>query len=255
MREIDVKAFHSEAASQKAYLLLRKPNPEARKYIGQPGFAPKPFDCKFKPAEQDFVHEKLRKKLTVGGLVVNPTLDEFHKAFKSKKSFETAVKLWNEHRAIVSDAPSYTANGKRAAHFLPGAKQLMVNSDTNSRFFGCVLHSRISHTSHANYFHSDYDLYAYIPTSNAKSVQSFLSQLYNAPHYHEVNFINYQHRLNRSMGVPMIQHAPQELTGQHIDGQVFVFMPDTRTIFLLANQLEIREFYRDTLAGRRLSSH
>jgi hypothetical protein len=32
-------------------------------------------------------------------------------------------------------------------------------------------------------------------------------------------------------------------------------MPDTTTVFWLANQLEIREFYRDVLAGRRVSRH
>ena len=255
MRPIDVKAFHDEAASQKAYILVRRPNPEARKYIGQPGFAPKPFDCKFKTADQDFDHKKLGRKLTVGGLVVNPTLDEFDKAFKSKKSYATAVKLWDENCDIVSDVPTHDANGKQAAHFLPDAKQFMVNNDPSNPFYGCIMHSRISHISHANYFHSDYDLYAYIPASNPKTVKRFLSELYNAPHYREVNFIDYQHRLNRRMGVPMIQHAPQELTGQHIDDQVFVFMPDSTTVFLLASQVEIRDFYRDTLAGRRLSSH
>jgi hypothetical protein len=255
MRPIDIKAFHDEAAGQKAYILVRKPNPEARKYIGQAGFAPKSFDCKFKTADRNFLHEKLGRELTVGGLVVNPALEEFDKAFKTKKSYESALNLWNEYRKVVSDVPTHDANGKRTTHFLPDAKLFMVNSDTNSPFFGCIMHSRISHISHAAYFHSDYDLYAYIPASNPKTITRFLSELYDAPHYREVNFIDYQHRLNRRMGVPMIQHAPQELTGQHIDDSVFVFMPDSKTVFLLASQVEIREFYRDTLAGRRLSSH
>lgn len=241
MRPIDVKAFHDEAASQKAYILVRRPNPEARKYIGQPGFAPKPVDCKFKTAEQDFDHKGNGTKLTVAGLVVNPMLEEFDKAFKSKKSHLAAVKLWEEYGDTVSHAP-------------PDASQFMVNSDTRSPFFGCVMPGRISPAAHGNFFHADYNLYAYIPASTPKTVKRFLSELYKEPQYREVSFSDYQHRLNRRMGVPMIQRAPQELTGQHIDDQVFVFMPDSTTVFLLAGQLEIRDFYRDTLAGRRLSN-
>ncbi len=255
MRPVDVDAFRKEAASQRSYILVRKPNPEARKYIGQPGFYPKPFDCKFKTADQDFFHDKFAKKLTVGGLVVNPAFEEFEKAFKNKKSHQIAMKFWNQYCDVISDTPTHDANGNRATHFLPGAKQFMVNNNTNSPFYGCIMHSRISHISHANYFHSDYDLYAVIPTSNPKSLKRFLSELYDQPHYREVNFTDYQLRLNRRMGVPMIQHAPQELTGKHLDDQVLVFMPDLTSVFMLANQLEIRDFYRNTLGGRRLSSH
>ena len=255
MRPIDVEAFRKEAASQRSYILVRKPNPESRKYIGQPGFYPKPFDCKFKSADKDFFHEKLTKKLTVGGLVVNPTLDEFEKAFINKKSHQIAVDIWSQHRDVVSGTPTHANNGNLVAHNLPGAKQFMLNTDTSSSFFGCIMQSQISQISHPNYFHSGYDLYAVIPTSNAKTLQRFLRELNDQPNYPGVNFTEYQLRLNRRMGVPMIQHAPQELTGEYLDDQVFVFMPDLSKIFMLANQLEIRDFYRNTLGGRRLSNH
>lgn len=254
MRPADVAAFRKEAATQKSYILVRKPNPEARKYIGMAGFKPKPFDCKFKTADKDFYHQGLNNKLTVGGLVVNPTLDEFEKAFSGKKSYQTAVNLWHENAEDVSEVKTHDAEGNKAVQFLPEGKQFMVNSDTSSSYYGCIMHSRISHSTHINYFHSDYDLYAVIPTSNPKSVKSFLSELYDKPHYREVNFFDYQHRLNRAMGVPMIQHAPQELTGQHINDQVLVFMPDLPTVFMLANQLEIRDFYQNILGGRQLSN-
>jgi hypothetical protein len=247
MRPIDVKAFHDEAASQKAYILLRKPNPAARKYIGKPGFAPKPVDCRLKTADQDFVHLKFGHNVTAGGLVVNPTLEGFDKAFKSKKSHAAAVKLWDEFRSHVAETAEPNSN--------PDARHFIVNENPQSPFYGCIADSQISPANPGHVLHAVYDLYAYIPTPDTKTVERFLKELSKQPRYPEANFSDYQPRLNRRMGIPMIQHAPHELTGQYIDDQVFVFMPDTTTVFWLANQLEIREFYRDVLAGRRVSRH
>jgi len=255
MRPIDAEAFRKEAASQRSYILIRRPNTAARKYIGQHGFFPKPADCKFKIAQQDFYHIRLGKWLTVGGLVVNPTLDEFEKAFTSKKSYSHALKAWQQHGNVVSDISTLGAGSKRHFHFVSDVKQYLGNNDPRSSFYGCLMLSRIADSHTTTFLHSDYDLYAIIPTSNPKTLERLLSELNDKPQYPEVNFFDYQNRLNRAMGVPMIQHAPQELAGQHLDDQVFVFMPDSATIFMLPNQLEIRDFYRNMLGGRQLVNY
>jgi hypothetical protein len=255
MRPIDIKAFHDEAASQKVYILLRRPNPAARKYIGQPGFAPQTRDCRFKAADQDFFHESLGQQLTVGGLVVNPALNEFDKAFKDQKSYDTAVRLWNEYRDATVDESGQETNARQTQSLSSEGKPFAMNRDADSPFYGCITISPLATTNANHCLHTVYDLYAYIPTSDPKTLERFLTELNTEPQYPEASFSEYQPRLNRRMGLPMIQHAPQELTGQYVDDQVFVFMPDSATVFWLANQLEIREFYRDILAGRRLSSH
>ena len=255
MRKIDVDAFRKVAALKRSYILVRKPNPAARKYIGQPGFYPKSLECKFKAAEQDFYHVQLGKWLTVGGLVVNPSLKGFEKAFNSKKSFAAAMNIWNQYRETVLDTTLLNTNDEQAPHMLPRGKLFGVNIDRTSPYYGCITMNRLSQTIHPTYLHSDYNLYAIIPTSHHKSLKSFLGELKDKPHYQEVNFFEYQHHLNRLMGVPMIQQAPQELSGQHIDDQVIVFMPDLSNIYLLPNQLEIRDFYQTILGGRQLVSH
>src|SRR5207237_806375 len=72
IRPRDINAFTAAAKVYKVYILVRRTNPASLKYIGMPGFTPKPLDCKPKTADADIVIDGRRRE--TAGLVVDPTL-------------------------------------------------------------------------------------------------------------------------------------------------------------------------------------
>ena len=88
MRPQDQEVFAEAARQQGRWIIVRETNPEALKYVGEPGYVPKPFECKAKSANMPG-HE-------YAGLVVNPRVHP--EAFRNPAA---AAKEWDkvmEHR-------------------------------------------------------------------------------------------------------------------------------------------------------------
>ena len=83
MRPQDEEVFAEAARHQGRWIVVRETNPEALKYIGEPGYTPKPFDCKAKSANLPW-HE-------YAGLVVNPA--KHPEAFRDPVA---AAEEWNK---------------------------------------------------------------------------------------------------------------------------------------------------------------
>jgi hypothetical protein len=254
MRIVDLAAFKSAASFYNAYILVRRTNSSALNYIGVPGFTPKRLDCKFKTADHDFFHDRLRRQLTVGGLVVNPVMDEeFRKAFEPKK-FLSAKKIWLNYSAqVVTRKFSHDQSGRANFAYMPG-NLYSVDSKLDSDYYGCVIFSSNSLLSAATYIHSDYDLYGIVPADNPSENIRVTEQRFGFPHSRGRMFFDVQHFLNSRMQVAMIQHGSQEKFAEDMRDIIDVFYPDGTTVMCCDGVHEIKRLYSDLFQGRRLYS-
>ena len=67
MRPTDKRVFLDAARQLQLWILVRRTNPASLRYIGLPGYLPKPIDCKAKTADLN------QGRYRVAGLVVDPT--------------------------------------------------------------------------------------------------------------------------------------------------------------------------------------
>jgi hypothetical protein len=101
IRPQDVEAFRDAARQFKVHILVRRTNPASLRYIGRKGFIPKPVDCKPKTADYDVVlPDGLVTKCA--GLVVDPTLPRFEKAFKEGRAVPAEVVMPGRFAALAA---------------------------------------------------------------------------------------------------------------------------------------------------------
>jgi hypothetical protein len=244
MRPNDVKAFLEGAANFHVWILLRASNPEAKQYIGVPGYRPKRLDCKAKTAKRNVnLPGGLGEKKTAG-LVVNPTIPGMAAAFDD---LDEALETWSGFK----DKCDIPKPGALTPYF-PGGKFYSVQMDPSHERYGCVIFSDISNRAHASYIHSDYDLYGIVPekdpTANVRVVETRLDE----KHSRSQEFFDLQHYLNKRMGVPMILHGAQETYKEDWDDKLDVFCPDGRNIIQAYGADAIQRLYKVTFRGRRL---
>jgi hypothetical protein len=229
MRDVDKVIFKAAAQSLRAWILVRRSNPESLKYIGKPGFTPKPFSCKAKTAKFDV------QKYKVAGLVVNPHL--LISAFPGDSS-ASAIKNWKHTATLVHSDPQAASRG------------LFVIQDTASPHYGCL-------TIDGKLVHGDYDLYDVVNVKYKRSNLALVETIEVAPNVDMVHLKGYlvdsvAKYVNDRIGVPMVQHGGEaqfapRITDQVLDG----FTPDG-SWFELRNREEIRTLYRTTFEGRRV---
>ncbi|MCP5119523.1 MAG: hypothetical protein GY953_52655 [bacterium] len=255
MRAVDVTAFQNAAERYGAYILVRRTNTSALKYIGKLGFLPKRLDCKFKTADTDFSHAGVGRVLNVSGLVVNPLMDaEFAKAFGPKK-FQVSSELWRRYsHQVVAELPTHDDAGNRNYVYFPGGKLYSVDSNRNSAFFGCVMFSSSSLASAASYIHADYDLYGIVPADNPAQNIAVRETRLGQPHSRGRLFFDVQHAVNRAMGVPMVLHGSQEKYTEDMDDQIDVFYPDGKTVMCCSGVPDIERLYQTEFRGRKMFS-
>lgn len=254
MRQKDVQAFKRTAAHFKCYILLRRLNEFSKRFIGEEDCTPKPIDCKAKTAKVKFFHQGLNREIDLAGLVIDPTLDEFDKAYPGP-AFKEAHGIWagkGGKKGFVEDLaapPVRQPGGGFDPVWIPG-KRYFVDMDTESERYGAVMLTPTNQTAAAKYVHGDYDLYGIVPADNPTENIRVAGKLLGQPHTRGQMFFDVQHMLNREMGVAMVLHGSQEKFKTDMDDTVDVFFPDGRTVVCLRGTGMISSFYKRELKGR-----
>ena len=245
-----VEAFKRAAARFKAWIMVRRGNPTSLRWIGKPGYIPKPLDCKAKTADQDVNGKEC------AGLVASPKL--LPGAFSSRK-FQDAMAEWPKFEPHLyafdpKDPAKNLASDKVGKHFT-------LQMDASHKHYGCVLFKPVFRAQ-SEYIHADYDLYAVVPAANpAANVFVRDASFGGQPHSRSPLFFDVQYFFKaagiltgQSVGTPMIQHGEQETFKTDWDEKLDVFWPDGKTISDLLGEAEIRDFYDTTLEGRQQAS-
>ena len=267
MRLQDAKAFAHTAWWHHVYLLVRRSNPKSIRFIGRAGFTPKPADCKAKTAKYAFHHAGLGRALDVAGLVCDPTLPEFRKAYG--EFYDGAVKTWNKFLPHLREA--YDETGQQTRHYITDGR-FFVDRRLDSPTYGVVFQTDSGLVTAGKAIHGDYDLYGIVPADNP-SVNVALTEEHPASPVHRYNiprnqlpdelrvpncrgrkFTDVQMMLNRMMGVPMVLHGAQEKFSTDTDDDLDVFLPDGEHALVLKGAYEIEQFYAHDLKGRKLMS-
>ncbi len=210
------KAIFLEAASRfHSWILVRRTNPASLKYVGRPGYTPKPIDCKAKTADLDF------RPYELAGLVVDPTVHPG--AFRPGKA-ATAQQLWSEMEPMLRTTYS-------------------VDRDSRSRHYGCL-------KLRGAYVHGDYDLYDIIDTAQAQRNLAAVETLLGKPHRRGANLLRVQEFINSRIGSPMIQHGGEAQYADHSEQPIDAFGPNGEDVTIL-NEFSVRAWYKDRFAGRK----
>lgn len=221
MRPSDRIVFLDAARTFQLWILVRRTNSASLKFIGLPGFVPKPIECKAKTADKDAPGFQL------AGLVADPT--RCPAAFSPAK-LAKALQIWNgefSHQTQIGH---------------PGSAWGVVTSHSD-RHFGAA-------TYHGNFLHGDYDLYDIIDPEQASRNLASVETLNGQPHMRGPNFYKVQHFVNGKIGVPMVQHGGEMQYADHSDQAIDAFGPHGEECTIL-NQYSVRGWYEDRFAGRR----
>jgi len=282
IRRQDVAAFRDAARRFKVHILVRRTNPASLQYIGRKGYMPKPIDCKPKTADKDVVLASGRI-VRCAGLVVNPMLPGFDKAFESTEKRTKAVKSWRDFECkhgigsdhltpgkTLMDGSSLEKIGGSYHYTLDRGGVYLMQQDTEHAHFGCLYFcplrlqgafpkdakaalQPLSMRAANSYLHGDYDLYGIVPADmpEFKTVEQALvfgtKNLYTEKSREIAQFIN------RSIGAPMIQHGASEndpSQNGHAEDHLDVFWAGG-DITEARGRAEIEKLYRVYFSGRK----
>ncbi|MBK8977030.1 MAG: hypothetical protein IPM29_14035 [Planctomycetes bacterium] len=221
MRPQDIRVFKEVARDFDVWILVRETNEASLRWIGEPGFTPKPIDCKAKTADIG----------PLAGLVVDPyrRRDCISEARRGKArdcwaDFEKVLRADRERRVPewgVRDAPG-------------------------DEFHGAV-------TFRGSYVHGDYDLKDVIDAEHFARNLGVHDTLRGQKHVWSPEYRRVRDELNRRLGIEMIQHGAEAQYADHSDEMVRLFAPQGFTATFHSAR-ELRRFYemhgRQTLTGQ-----
>jgi hypothetical protein len=232
-------------------ILVRHTNEDSLKYVGAPGFYPKPAAIKAKTADFDppvttaLVDGKVAaRNYRVGGLVVHPGFQpDCYKPIKLGK----AKDCWQHTLETLSPTLiNKTVDLKAPATWsIWGVERQAVNAprwkwrvdvDPHSERFGCL------QISGANipwvYIHGDYDLKDVIVVGSERDNRRAEGTLDGVKNYTPIlqglEFDTVQTALNHLMGVDMVQHGAEAQFAWHGDEPITIAYPDWRHLVLLS---------------------
>ncbi|HLK66547.1 MAG TPA: hypothetical protein VKU19_24100 [Bryobacteraceae bacterium] len=245
MPQRHVEAFKRTAGHFQAWILVRRGNPQSKKWIGKPGYIPKLLDCKAKTADLEANGEG-----STAGLVASPILVPH--AFSDQKR-KNALKEWPklEPYLYTFDPKTNLASDKAGKHYT-------IQMDPKHPHYGCVMYKPVFRSA-TEYIHGDYDLYAIVPysdpTANVKVNETGFSgeKHSRSPRLYDVQYFLKAAGVmpGQEFASPMVRHGEQETFKTDWDDVLDVFWPDGRSITELNGSAAIRRFYADTLGGRR----
>lgn len=247
MRFSDIVACIEAAKFYDVYILVRRTNTHSIQYIGTPGYVAKRLDCKAKTADKPVTLPGGLKK-EVAGLVVDPTIEGFHAAFKPGKLNE-AKEEWRKFKPLVAPA-MVTADGKPAYTYMPTGKFYAVQLDQKHKHYGCVMFSASSLLSAAKFIHGDYDLYDIVPAVNPKENIVYQGRRLDVPHNRGKRFFDVQHFLNRKMRAPLVLHGSQAKWKDHTNESIDIFCPNG-AVREANNITQIQQLYQTVFKGRQ----
>ncbi len=218
MREQDKSVFSTVAMQLKVWILVRGTNKASLKYVGQPGFAPKPVDCKPKTADTGGV--------SLAGLVVDPTVAP--EAFSQGEKRTTALETWKK----------FTERGLAAGY--------TIDQDGPRR--GCLRKNGL-------YLHGDYDLYDVVDPGDPTAMTRYLKIENGTEVVYTGRSLNAKKALNAMLPIPMIQHGDQiAYADEHTSELIIGFSPDGGQViaypFRAGSTASIAGIYARIFAGR-----
>ena len=228
IRAEDQTVFAQVAEQMKVWILVRGTNKASLKFIGKPGYSPKPVECKAKTADQG--GEK-------AGLVVCPILDP--DAFSKGKKTEKALAAWADF-AGKQWSQSTPVTGLPAGFDIETAR---------TAYYGCV-------RKNGKYLHGDYDLYDVIdpedPTGGRRveKLINGVAVLYTAKSLAAHLALNA--RFRETCNANLVQHGDQLSYGTHTDDLIIAFPPQGGWVYVnRANSTDsIVSLYREIFPGR-----
>lgn len=265
MRGVDVKVFAKAAFHYSHIIAVRSTNMKSLRHIGEPGYVPKPSDCKPKTADLDSYLYETGSLVKCSGLVIDPTVfgdAAFNKPEKARK----AKKVWTDFLRCQTENERQRKIFRRRA-----AKGFFaVDTDRMSKHYGCVMLSDQEvpsrdfslHTAawadfkrtNMKYIHGDYDLYGLIDVEKTNKAIKDSGGHDNYSRVLEKTIVNGKKKfdnqqfekfriyLNREIGVPMIQHGEQDIL-EHINDTLYVFYPDGNMYQVTASADAFRDIY------------
>lgn len=271
MRGKDMQKFLMVAREYQVIILVRHTNPSSLRFIGVPGFYPKPAVVKAKTADLNppsrtisVAGVRRTASYDVAGLVVHPG---FHRGCFVAGKHAKAEDAWRQTLAVLGpglagrtpspDSPeSWSEWGVwRRAAAAPDWKW-RVDVELMSPRFGCLMLARDGRES---YIHGDYDLKDVIVVGHETDNRRHEGTVDGVKNYtpllrgHEFETI--RGALNRLMGTEMVQHGAEAQFAWHGDEPITVAYPDWRHQVLydaVTVQCWYRDLQRDVLAARGL---
>ena len=249
MRGKDLQKFLMVARAHGVILLVRHTNGDSLRYVGQPGFYPKPAAVKAKTADMNpppSTRLVNGRKTVVGydvaGLVVHPGFQP--NAYRGAKVAK-AQDCWDHTMETLS--PSLVGRtvdlAKPETWSLWGVErqavhaprwQWRVDVDPLSPRFGC-LQLRQGGAGWC-YVHGDYDLKDVIVLGQEAHNQRHEGTLDGVKNFtpvlYEREFERIRAALNAEMGVEMVQHGAEAQFAWHGDEPITVAFPDWRHLIL-----------------------
>ena len=251
MRGKDLRSFMQVARQLNVIILVRHTNEDSLKYVGVPGFYPKPAAIKAKTADFDppvttaLVNGKATARTyRVAGLVVHPGFQPHcYKPIKLGK----AKDCWLHTLETLSPTLMNTTVDLKApaSWSIWGVERQAVNAprwkwrvdvDPGSERFGCLQISggQIPWV----YIHGDYDLKDVIVVGSERDNRRAEGTLDGVKNYTPIlqglEFDTVQTALNHLMGVDMVQHGAEAQFAWHGDEPITIAYPDWRHLILLS---------------------
>jgi hypothetical protein len=222
MRNLFDRILEDAARRFELWILVRRLNPQSYRYIGLPGYSPKPIDCKAKTAKRDLGARRL------AGLVVDPTMPGMDAAFTDLMD---ARKWWNEFLPFLRrDRSGYS-----------------VQTDSKSPHHGCVM-------LHGRYLHGDFDMLAIIDPNDPANVEGVMEEVRGVKQIRCKRWPEVRTYLNSTLGAEMIQHGQQDLAFGVKEEPIDAFGPKGEVCTIL-NKFSVKKWYEDRFAGRSPDGH
>jgi hypothetical protein len=261
MRGKDLQKVLMVARDFGVIILVRQTNESSLKYVGQPGYYPKPAAVKAKTAD---VNPPPTKR-SVGGRIVNTQYDVaglvVHPGFcpgsYKEAKLPKALDAWVHTLEVLAPAMAHTpidlANPNtwgiwgvdRKATNAP-RWSWRVDVDPASLRFGCLQIK--SGALPWSYIHGDYDLKDVIVLGREQDNrrrEGTLDGVKNfTPLLDEFEFERIQEALNHLMGADMVQHGAEAQFAWHGDEPITVAFPDWRHL-ILVDAMTVQAWYRD----------
>lgn len=230
-------AFRQAARQFDVFILVRAANPKSFRFYNKRGYYPKRLDIKAKTAKLDI------GRYVLAGLVVSP---EVHPGAFGDRDPAGVKKNWQQslEKIYIPQA------GKPIPAYLPSGKLYSVEMDPSHEHYGALFFTSYGLATKKLFVCGDYDLYGLISAKNPSVHHFVLEKMIGADHTRSPELRDVQYFLNRTLGLPLIQHGAQESFLEHQEEPVLVFEPGGRA-HVLPDKASIEKFYAEVLQGRK----
>lgn len=242
MRGKDLRAFIRVARRFGVIILVRQTNENSLRYVGRPGFYPKPAAVKAKTADQNpaaetiFAGGKKSRRYDIAGLVVHPGFQPgAYRGAKVAKAqdcwdhtMETLAPTMLKERVDLKTPETWAKWGVERHAVNAPRWWWRVDVNPDSERFGCL--QLKSERTPWSYVHGDYDLKDVIVIGQEQDNRRNEGKLDGVKNFtpllQGMEFETIQHALNQEMGVEMVQHGAEAQFAWHGDEPITVVYPD-----------------------------